>query len=340
VALLAPIAECPGLAPPVAGDVVRDFAPEGKYAGHWGIDFSALVGSPVRPAAAGVVTFAGSVAQVLSVTVDHGGGLRTSYSYLSAIDVAVGEWVDRSSGLGLSGLDHDLAAVHFSVRVGDAYQDPAVWLGCFRSPHYGLSLVPILRAVRRGILGGTFDPPHLAHLFAGEAAYRDLGLDVVTFIPAGAPWQKAGRRMTSAEDRWRMTELAVAEIPYFEADDREVRREGWTYTVDTLQSFPQDEQLFLILGADAARGVSTWQSAAEVLQRATIAVIPRPGVERDEVDEALVGGDVIWLETPDVQLSGTMLRRQATAGRSIRFLVRDDVWRYVLDNRIYQPETR
>lgn len=198
----------------------------------------------------------------------------------------------------------------------------------------------MLRTVRRGILGGTFDPPHLAHLFAGEAAYRDLALDVVTFVPAGAPWQKAGRRMTSVEDRWQMTQLAVADIPYFEADDREVRREGWTYTVDTLHSFPDDEQLFLILGADAARGVPTWNSYEDVLRRATIAVIPRPGVDRGEVDEALAGGDAVWLETPDVRLSGTMLRRQATAGRSIRFLVRGAVWRYVTENRIYTADER
>lgn len=195
----------------------------------------------------------------------------------------------------------------------------------------------MLLGVRRGILGGTFDPPHLAHLFAGEAAYRDLGLDVVTFVPAGAPWQKAGRNVTSAEDRWQMTVLAVAGIPYFEADDREVLRDGWTYTVDTLHSFPEDEDLYLVLGADAARGIPTWNNAEEVLRRATIAVVPRPGVERHEVDEALGGGRVVWLDTPDVRLSGTMLRRQAQAGRSIRFLVRDSVWRYVEDNGIYLP---
>lgn len=193
----------------------------------------------------------------------------------------------------------------------------------------------MLLRVRRGILGGTFDPPHLAHLFAGEAAYRDLGLDVVTFIPAGAPWQKAGRQMTSAKARWEMTLLAVEGVPYFEADDREIRREGWTYTVDTLRSFPDEDQLFLILGADAARGVPTWNESAEVLRRATVAVVPRPGVARAEVDEALGGGDVVWLDTPDVRLSGTMLRRQARAGRSIRFLVRDSVWRYARDNGVY-----
>jgi nicotinate-nucleotide adenylyltransferase len=193
----------------------------------------------------------------------------------------------------------------------------------------------MLPLVRRGILGGTFDPPHLAHLFAGEAAYRDLDLDVVTFIPAGAPWQKADRKVINAEDRWQMTVLAVEGISYFEADDREVRRDGWTYTVETVHSFPEDEELFLVLGADAARGIPTWHEADEVLRRTTIAVVPRPGVERHEVDEALAGGDVVWLDTPDVRLSGTMLRRQARAGRSIRFLVCDNVWRYIEESQIY-----
>jgi len=175
-------------------------------------------------------------------------------------------------------------------------------------------------------------------LFAGEAAYRDLGLDVVTFLPAGAPWQKADRGVTSADDRWQMTVLAIEGIEYFEADDREVKREGWTYTVDTLRSFPDAEELFLILGADTARGVPTWQEADEVLRRATIAIVPRPGADRSEVDDALAGGNTVWLDTPDVRLSGTMLRKQARAGRSIRFLVRERVWEYVEENHIYIPD--
>lgn len=189
--------------------------------------------------------------------------------------------------------------------------------------------------MRRGILGGTFDPPHLAHLFAGEAAYRDLHLDVITFLPAGAPWQKAGRQVSSAEHRWNMTVLALDGIPYFDADDREIQRQGWTYTADTLMSFPDDEELFLIVGADTARGIPTWHKADVVLKRATVVVVPRPGIEAEEVDRALVGSSFVWLNTPDVRLSGTMLRRQAAAGRSIRFLVREAVWRYVEDNQIY-----
>ncbi len=192
----------------------------------------------------------------------------------------------------------------------------------------------MLPLVRRGILGGTFDPPHLAHLFAGEAAYRDLNLDVVTFLPAGAPWQKAGRHVTDAKHRWEMTVLAVDGIPYFEADDREVVRDGWTYTVDTLRSFPAEDELFLIVGADTARGIPTWQEAEDVVHRATVVVIPRPGVDRTEVEDA-IGADHVWLDTPDVRLSGTMLRRQAGSGRSVRFLVPEAVWRYVEENRIY-----
>lgn len=197
----------------------------------------------------------------------------------------------------------------------------------------------MLRSVRRGILGGTFDPPHLAHLFAGEAAYRDLKLDVVTFIPAGAPWQKAGRLITPAEDRWQMTLLAVEGIPYFEADDREVRRHGWTYTIDTLHSFPESDELVLIVGADTARGLPTWNQADEVLARATIAVVPRPGVVKQEVDESLADGRFLWLDTPDVRLSGTMLRQRARGGHSIRFLVRDGVWRYVEREAVYADKS-
>ena len=131
-----------------------------------------------------------------------------------------------------------------------------------------------------------------------------------------------------------MTVLAVEGIPYFEADDREVRRDGWTYTVDTLRSF-SDDDCFLIVGADAARGIPTWNEAQEVVALATIVVVPRPGVEREEVDDALEGAEAVWLDTPDVRLSGTMLRRQAAAGRSIRFLVPEPVWRFVEESGIY-----
>ncbi len=169
---------------------------------------------------------------------------------------------------------------------------------------------------------------------AGEAAYRQLGLDLVTLIPAGAPWQKAGRDVSAPEHRWAMTERSVQGVDYFVADDRELRRDGWTYTVDTLETFDPQEDLVLILGADAASRLPTWHRAEDVVRRATLAVIPRPGTTQEAVEAVLPGG-FEWLDTPEIGISGTMLRLRARAGGSIRFLVRESVWRYIQDHHVY-----
>lgn len=188
--------------------------------------------------------------------------------------------------------------------------------------------------MRRGILGGTFDPPHLAHLLGGEAAQRELDLDVVTFMPAGSPWQKAEKDVTAASDRWEMTVLATGGVDYFEADDREVRRTGWTYTIDTLASVADTEEVVLILGADAAAGLPTWHRAEEVMERVTLAVIPRPGIERGDIENII--GNQHWLDVPEIPVSGTMLRRRARAGSSIRFFVPELVYDYLIRHHLYE----
>ncbi len=192
----------------------------------------------------------------------------------------------------------------------------------------------MLSGVRRGILGGTFDPPHLAHLVAGEVAYRQLALDLVTFLPAGAPWQKSGRPVSAALHRWEMISRAVRDVSYFEADDREVRREGPTFTADTLAEFDEGEELVLIVGADAARGIRSWHRWEYVLGRARLAVAPRPGTERSEVEDVLpLGFD--WLDMPLMMLSGTEIRERARAGKAVRFMVPDPVWEYARDHQVY-----
>lgn len=192
---------------------------------------------------------------------------------------------------------------------------------------------PILSSVKRGILGGTFDPPHIAHLIAGEAAYRQLGLDVVSFVPAGLPWQKADSSVSEAEHRWRMTVLSVEPIPYFLADDVEIRREGPTYTVETVEAFPDDE-IVLILGADAALGIRSWHRWQELLDRVELAVAPRPGVGRHEVEHA-VPKPIEWLDMAPIDISATDVRQRARKGLSIRFYVRESVWQYVQEHGVY-----
>ncbi len=187
--------------------------------------------------------------------------------------------------------------------------------------------------MRRGILGGTFDPPHIAHLFVAESAFRELDLDIVTFLAAGGPWQKSDRVVTPADDRWEMTRLAVEPIAYFEADDREVRRDGWTYTVDTLAEF-DDDYLVLILGSDAAAGLPTWRRIDEVLQMAQLAVAPRPGTSPSDVEAVLPVG-FHRLSGPELDLSGALLRARVAEGRSIRFLVPDAVDAYIEARGLY-----
>ena len=193
----------------------------------------------------------------------------------------------------------------------------------------------ILAAVRRGILGGTFDPPHLAHLFAGESAYSELGLDVVTFVPAGAPWQKADRVVAASVHRWEMTRLAVEPIEYFDAHDLEVVRDGWTYTADTLVEFGADD-LVLILGSDAAAGLPTWHRPDRVLEMAEIAVVPRPGAPRSAVDAAVT--EYHWLDGPELDISSTMLRSRVASGESIRFLVPEPVRSYISGRGLYRRD--
>lgn len=187
--------------------------------------------------------------------------------------------------------------------------------------------------MRRGLLGGTFDPIHVAHLIAGEVAYRQLDLDIVTFMPAGAPWQKSERQVTDPDHRWEMTRLAVEGTHYFEADDREVKRDGWTYTIDTLASLGPDEEIHLILGADAAAGLPSWRSADEVLARVQLAVVPRPGTSHEDVVAAV--GRVAMLDMPLLDISGTDIRERWIAQRPVRFMVPEPVFDYASTHHLY-----
>jgi nicotinate-nucleotide adenylyltransferase len=173
----------------------------------------------------------------------------------------------------------------------------------------------------------------MAHLVAGEAAFLELGLDLVTFVPAGAPWQKADVGVSAPAHRWEMTRLAVEGIDHFAADDREVNRPGWTYTADTLETFRPDEDLVLILGADAAAGLRSWHRYEEVLDRVSIAVMPRPGAGPTDVEAAI--GIHHLLDTPELPISGTSIRRRRREGRAIRFLVPEPVFAYIEAHGLY-----
>jgi nicotinate-nucleotide adenylyltransferase len=137
-----------------------------------------------------------------------------------------------------------------------------------------------------------------------------------------------------------MVALACAGNPRFEISDLEIRREGPSYTVDTLRELrkacPPDAELYLMMGADSARDLGSWKDHETVLEESNVVVLGRPGAERDSISPA-VGRRVTFLPTPLIEVSSTDIRRRAAAGESIRYMVTDDVEKYIRSEMLYGP---
>lgn len=188
---------------------------------------------------------------------------------------------------------------------------------------------------RIGLLGGTFDPPHLGHLIVAEVARVRLELDEVQFVVAGAPWMK--EEWSPAEDRLRMVELAIADTDAFVVNRTEVDREGPTYTADTLEelhSADPDCELFFLLGADAAQRLDEWKQIEQALDQATFVVVTRPGYTLDP--HAPMTDRVRTLEVPQIGISSTDLRRRFREGDAVRYQLPDVVETYIRERQLYE----
>jgi nicotinate-nucleotide adenylyltransferase len=196
--------------------------------------------------------------------------------------------------------------------------------------------------VRIGILGGTFNPPHLGHLICAQEAYLQLGLDRVTLIPARIPPHKPVEDEPGADHRLELCRLAIGADERFQVSDLEIGRDGPSYTVDTLEelhSSAPDHELFLIVGGDIAAGLPDWHEPERVLSLATLAVAKRRGTSRAAVDDALAalrGGErTRFFRMPRIAISSTMLRDRVRRGQPIRYYVPDPVASYVARHRLY-----
>ncbi len=196
------------------------------------------------------------------------------------------------------------------------------------------------RARRIGVLGGSFDPPHLGHLALAEWARVELGLSRVLFVPAGQPPHKARGSLTSARHRLAMTRKAVRGNAAFEVSDVEVRRGGPSYTVDTLRALAADlgrAKLVLLMGADMFATFSRWREPAAILAHSQVAVALRPGARRPRAGRwADTGHGVTFLQNPGLEVSSTTLRARARAGLSLRYLVPDAVARHLERHALYR----
>ncbi len=196
--------------------------------------------------------------------------------------------------------------------------------------------------MRVGILGGTFNPPHLGHLVCAQEAHVQLELDRVLFVPARIPPHKAVEEEPGAEHRLELCRVAVSDDPRFELCDLEMRRSGPSYTVDTLSelhSNEPDNDLYLIVGGDVAAGLPQWHEPERVLSLATVAVAKRRGTPRESVEAALAdlkGGErTRFFRMPRIGVSSTLVRERVRTAEPIRYLVPDAVAGYIQEHGLY-----
>ncbi len=196
--------------------------------------------------------------------------------------------------------------------------------------------------MRLGILGGTFNPPHLGHLVCAQEAYRELELDRVMLIPARIPPHKPVEHEPGPEHRLQLCRLAAADDERFEVSELELDRDGPSYTVDTLDvlnSQAPTNELVLIVGGDIAAGLPEWHEPQRVLELATLAIAERRGTARGAVDAALSSlkgrERARFFQMPRIGVSSTMIRRRVGTGLPIRYLVPDAVMDYIESHNLY-----
>jgi nicotinate-nucleotide adenylyltransferase len=212
---------------------------------------------------------------------------------------------------------------------------------------------------RLGILGGTFDPIHYGHLRLAEEVGESLSLEHVYLIPAALPPHKGQRSVSAFQHRFEMTRIASAESPLLKVLDLEARREGFSYSIETLKilhsMYAPDLDLHFVLGMDAFLEIETWKDFRNLFDYAHFVVIQRPGFPSDILESFLPtlgvrfekrgpadrfaapsGYEVIPMEATLMDISSTKIREKVAGGKSIRFLVPEAVRSYIKSNGLYQ----
>ena len=203
--------------------------------------------------------------------------------------------------------------------------------------------------LRLGVMGGAFDPIHVAHLVTAEEALQQFQLDEVVFMPVGTPPHKM-RDLAPAEFRYMLASVATAGHPHFWVSRYEIDREQVGFTVDTLEFLSRtlrpDARLFFVTGADAVLEILTWKDPLRVLDLCTLIAATRPGYDLsrlagvlEHLGAGLVGPGPdckVWtMEVPALAISSSMIRERLAAGRAARFLVPDSVAQLIEKTQAY-----
>jgi len=198
--------------------------------------------------------------------------------------------------------------------------------------------------LKTGVLGGTFDPIHNAHIVVAKEAVSSLDLTEVLFIPTAQTPLKEDLPMSAVEHRVQMVRLAIADNPHFKLSTAEIDRPGTSYTVDTISELRDklgaENELFFIVGWDSLAQLHRWREPVRIVQMCSLVAVPRPGYSLPDLDslEKDVPGlskKLIVLDKPEIDISSTSIRERVARGLSIDHLVPTPVANYIEQNRLY-----
>jgi len=196
-----------------------------------------------------------------------------------------------------------------------------------------------------GIMGGTFDPVHNAHLFIAETVREAFSLDKVLFIPVGDPPHKKVNRLAPGEDRVNMLREAVRSNPWFQVDDMEIKRQGITYTIDTLKELKArypGYDLCYIIGGDTLLDLKNWRDFMNVARLCSFIVYRRPGYEDQEINSEAdrlareYQADIAFVEGPGLDISSRYIKSRLYSNQTIRYLVPEAVYEYIKKRKLYK----
>lgn len=198
-----------------------------------------------------------------------------------------------------------------------------------------------------GIMGGTFDPIHIGHLLLARCAMEEVGLDEVWFVPTGCSYMKKDREMVSPQERFQMTELALLGNDRMKCLDMEIKREGETYSYETLETlrreYPEDA-FYFIFGADCLFTIETWKYPERIFAAASVIAAVRNEMPLEDMAAKIeqlknrFGARITLLPFLHLEISSTDIRRRVRDGRSIRYLVPDNVIAYIEEKGFYRDE--
>lgn len=189
------------------------------------------------------------------------------------------------------------------------------------------------------LFGGTFDPPHIGHLIIAESILSDLDIDKIIFIPSSIPPHKPLHSYSSASSRVEMLQISIKGTPAFQISDIELNRPGASYSVDTIKQIKSQmslskEELYFVIGSDSLVEFQRWKNPHEILSLAQVIIAPRSLFTKDMVKPEFLE-QVQFLDTPQIDISSSMIRERVKEKKSIRYYVIPEVLEYIQEKRLY-----